>query len=80
MEDKDSKIRELQELQLEAGQSAVTTPLFNVDMLNSDEFVRMAEYNQIKNLALRSNAQVEELNKLLKVYIGKSEQEYAERT
>ena len=49
-------------------------------MLNSDEFVRMAEYNQIKNLALRSNAQVEELNKLLKVYIGKSEQEYAERT
>ena len=56
------------------------SPLFNIDMLNSDEFVRMAEYNQMKELALESNAQVEELKKLLKVYIGKSEQEYAERT
>lgn len=39
----------------------------------------MAEYNEIKNLALESNAQVEELKKLVKVYISKSEQEYAER-
>jgi len=39
----------------------VTTPLFNVDMLNSDEFIKMDDYNLMKDLAQKSNTEVKEL-------------------
>jgi len=39
----------------------VTTPLFNVDMINSDEYIKMEDYNFMKDLAQKSNTEVKEL-------------------
>jgi len=45
IEEKDSKIKELQDLQLETVQSTENSALFNVDMLDCDEFIKMSKYN-----------------------------------
>jgi len=63
LEERDSKIRELQDLQLEAGQSGPNTRSGNVDLLNGEELVRMSEYTQMQNLAEARLAENAELNK-----------------
>lgn len=63
VQERDSKIKELQDLQLEAGQSGPNSRLGNLDLLNGEELVKMTEYTQMQNLAEARLAENAELNK-----------------
>jgi len=63
VEERDSKIKELQDLQLEAGQSGSNSRPSNMDLLNDEELVKMTEYTQMRNLAEARLVENAELNK-----------------
>ena len=63
VQERDSKIQELQDLQLEAGQSGSTSRPGNIDLLNGEELVKMTEYTQMQSLAEARLAENAELNK-----------------